>query len=658
MPLCTPSPSLRRVDSFLSTLRQRAGRRRWFLPATALCLTTLIGGCTDKTDRFYGTTKPRHGPDELWSNAGNEPEYIDPGKTSDAVGGELATNLFAGLVQFHPKTQAPLPDIAQSWTVHEGGRRYVFSLRETTWSDGVPLTAEDFVYSWRRVVDPATRAKYSSFLYPIVNAEAVNQRALRLSATDSDALERTVRASFPKDRVQRDGETTLLFGESGPDALGIALKQSAAAKLPGFAVHRVEANELGVKALSPHQLEVRLTTPIPYFLSLLAFYTMRPVPKHVVEKFKDKGADGQLWTRPKNIVSNGAYLLKEWKFRQYMWIEKNPRYWDAKNVQMKRVRLAMVENHNTTLNLYKAGELDTVGRSSLPAEFVDHLRGFEDHLSYPQLGTYFYWLNVKEPPMDNIHLRRALWMAIDRDSLTKFVTRGGQIPSPDVVPRGLAGYEGVGSKSFQPAAAKAELEQAGYSNPADVPTITLIYNTSEGHKQVAEAIQQMWKQHLGVRVEISNQEWKVYLKRLQGMDFQIARMGWIGDYADPFTFLELFSSANGNNHSNWKNAEYDALLRKANRTLDPKARLEVLREAELKLMSELPAIPIYTYARSEMLKPYVLGHFPNSQDMHPFKYMRIDERFYDGVPSTPAPNDPPAAAANPAGAVTLEKQTP
>lgn len=529
-----------------------------------LLLLVLGAGCRPAASEYVGTTMPLHGPDEFWINNGSEPEWLDPGRCSDGTGGEIISNTFAGLVQAHPATLEPRPEIATHWDVSADGRTYTFHLRPSTWSDGRPLTAHDFVWSFQRLVDPRTGSKY-----------ATNGAIF----THGDAI---------------------LRGEAPPTALG-------------------------VRALDDLTLEVELETPLPYFLSFLTFYSFMPIPRHALEALEARGLDPDLWTRPEHVVCNGPYRMVEWRFRQRMVFERNPRYWDADSVAIRRVRVAMVESATTALNMYTAGEFDWPGsNTALPAEFMDHLSGFKDFRLHPYLAVYFYWLNTQAPPLDDPRLRRALALAIDREALVRHVTRGGQVPTSDLVPDGLAGYRGLGSPIFAPDEARRLLREAGYASGADVPPITFIYNTSEGHKQIAEAIQQMWRKELGITVTLENQEWKVYLSNAQRHNFQMCRMGWIGDYADPYTFLELLSGACGNNHSNWTNDDYDRLLREANREADPARRLALFREAEALALAEQPLIPLYVYTRSQLVKPYVHGIEGNHLDRHPWKYIRIE----------------------------------
>ena len=552
---------MRKLQRGLSETFRTAGR------SIVLLMLVAAGGCGDANSPYVGTVRPRHGPNELWINNSSEPEWLDPSRCSDSTGGEIIWNTFEGLVQSHPETLEPLPAIAKRWQVSDDGRRYTFFLRPSQWSDGQPLTAHDFVFSFRRLVDPQTASKYASngFIFT--------------------------------------GGAEIARGKASPDSLG-------------------------VRAVDELTLEVELVDPLPYFLNFLSFYSFMPIPRHLLADLDRRGIDTDLWTRPEHVVCNGPYRMTEWQFRQRMVFAKNPRYWDAASVKLDRVRVAMVESATTALNMYTAGEFDWPGgNTSLPAEFLDHLSGYQDFHQHPYLAVYFYWINTQEPPLDDPLVRRALSLAVDREALVKHVTRGGQIASADLVPTGLAGYEGLGRPVHDPDAARRLLAEAGYPGGKGLPPVTVSFNTSEGHRQVAEALQAMWQQELGIEVELANQEWKVFLANAEQMNFQLCRMGWIGDYADPYTFLELLTSDCGNNHSNWSSPEYDRLLAEANRQADPAARLALLRQAEALALAEQPLIPLYVYTRSQLIKPYVRGIWGNHQDRHPWKYIWIDEAF-------------------------------
>ena len=613
-----------------------------------VALSIQLASCKSKDDaasKFFGTVKPRHGPQELWINNATEPEWLDPGRISGAVGGELAQNLFAGLVDWHPATLEPIGELATGYTVSDDGKIYTFALRESVWSDGVPVTAHDFEWSWKRVLDPKTLSKYASLLYFFENAKAFNQRALHVTgASDPAALRARVEAVAPVQAIETSsvGAFVYLGGEADTRAAS-AKAVIAALDGRGLSVKIAEASVVGVRAVDDLHLEVRLVDPLPFFISVLPFYTFLPVPRHVLERLEASGQNPDLWTRPEHLVTNGAYLLREWKFRQFMTFEKNPRYWDVASVRTPKVRISMVESYNTALNLYRAGEMDWIGsNANLPAEFMDHLRKFRDFHNDPKLAVYWYWMNTAKKPLDDRRVRRALSLAVDRAALAEHVLRGGQPPTANVVPDGLAGYDGLRSPIYDVARAQALLAEAGFPGGEGWPTISITYNTSESHKQIAEAIQQMWKKNLGISVEIENQEWKVYLKNLEAMGFDIGRLGWNGDYADPFTFLEIFTAASGNNHSNWSDPDYERLLTEANAARDPAERLALLRQAEAILVEEAPVMPLYVYTRPYMMKPYVKGLWGNFMDRHQWKYLWIDARWYDGLPATQVANDPPA----------------
>lgn len=624
-----------------------------------------LPGCGSEHEDYFGTVKPKHGPNELWFNNGAEPEWIDPSKCSDSNGGEIIFNTFAGLVEAHPKSLEPMPDIATHWDIRDGGRHYTFHLRPTKWSDGTPVTAHDFEYSFKRLLDHRTASKYATNGYIFKNGDIANQRAIVVTglpdgATPDDLSEWA--SGLPVKTPRVEGERGCLFvktvddlkaeQEEGPEPEAVdreavvtqlrerPLTVGGLTVTPEVTIATLDM--VAVKAVDDLTLEVELENPIPYFLRFLTFYSFMPIPQHLIERLEQDGKSPELWTRPEHIVCNGPYKMTEWKFRQYMIFEKNPEYWNLDSVKVDKIRLSMIESYNTALNMYKAGELDWPGSNTpLPNEFMEPMKQYKDFHYAPNLAVYFYWLNTKRPPLDNPKLRRALSLAINRQDLVDHVTQANQIPTQDLVPDGLAGYEGLNRPIFDPEAARRLLKEAGYESGEDVPEVTLTYNTSEGHKQIAEAIQQMWKQELGVTVTIENQEWNVYLKNTQMMNFQIGRMGWIGDYADPFTFLELLMEDCGNNHSNWSSQEYDNLLRESNQQTDPQTRLAMMREAEALAMEQQPMIPLYVYTTTQMIKPYVRGIWSNYQDRHPWKYIWIDEQYYEGVPETPQPSVPP-----------------
>ena len=501
--------------------------------------------------------RPFKTPDDgLVFAIGGDPETLDPAKARGVNEGKLIDNLFEGLLEHPLGGQVPVPGVAARWSISDDGLTYIFHLRrDARWSNGDPVTAEDFRYSWLRVLDPTFGAPYADMLFVIEGARAY------------------------------------YMGRNADQAT------------------------VGVKAVGPHTLEVRLAYVAPYFLELCSFQTFRPVHRATVERH------GGRWTRPENIVSNGAYILAEWAPGQRLEGRRNPHYWDQAAVALEMFRVLVVQENTTLVNLYEAGELDWTGGSDLPAIKMSTLSRRPDYHQDPYNGVYFYRFNVDHPALADARVRRALSFAVDRAAIAR-VMQGGVTGTGDFVPPS-AGYPPSGqSHAFEPEVAQHLLAQAGYPRGKGFPRMRLLYNTQENHKRIAEMIQQMWRRYLGVRVDLENREWKVYLANVKTRQYQVTRSGWIGDYHDPMTFLDLWTTGNGNNNTGWSDREYDALIERARRAGDPRVRFRLLSRAEKTLLTRGPVLPIYHYARSYLLNPAVRGFVPHRLDRHPIKYMR------------------------------------
>jgi oligopeptide transport system substrate-binding protein len=292
-----------------------------------------------------------------------EPENIDPGKSTEQAGATIVSNIFAGLTQAHPVTLAPLPDIADSWEVSEDGLRYVFHLRESRWSDGAPLTAADFQYAWQRVLDPRTGSRYASILFGLKHAALFNRRALcvrGVGGAGQAELRALLEPIAPIELLTLDAALDAAFIVVGGDerAREHLLQALHERTWQGrtLRVRAMDASQVGVHAQDERTLVVNLETPLPYFLRITKHPTALPVPRHVIERLQRQGKNEELWSRPENIVSNGAYVLSDAKFRQSMLLERNPHYWDAEHVKLSRIRIAMIENYNTTLKTAVAAE--------------------------------------------------------------------------------------------------------------------------------------------------------------------------------------------------------------------------------------------------------------------------------------------------------------
>ncbi len=500
-----------------------------------------------------------------------DPETFDTAKMSGAPEGRVAMQLFEGLLVPGPTTKGiqdssklVRPGVAKSYDVSEDGKTYTFHLRkDAKWSNGDPVTAQDFIYSWKRVLMPADKsgfaADYAAMMYIIKGAEAYNA------------------------------------GKS-------------------------EWKDVGVEAPDEHTIVVHLKYVTPYFPELAAFYTFFPVPQKVVEKYGDD------WTKPDHIVSNGAYILADYKPQQEILFKKNPHYWDKDNVKIAQAKARIITDRTAVTNAYRAGELHWSG-ASLPVSQISSFVSHPDYQRAPLLGTYYFKVNVsKDTPLANPKVRQALSMATDRDTLVNNVLKGLYKPATSYVPTSMAGYESTTKIEYNPRKAKELLKEAGYGKGGKpFPKITLLYNTDQNHKLVAETIQQQWKSNLGIDVELVNKEWKMYQQDIDNLNYEIARAGWIGDYNDPMTFLDMYETGNGNNDTGWSNAEYDKLLEQARQEPDHAKRTKILQQAEQLLVQKGPIIPIYFYTNNALVARRIKGFEPHNRDIHLLKYMSLPE---------------------------------
>lgn len=519
----------------------------------------LAFACRARTDTF-GPAEPPHDRDTVVVSNGTEPRSIDPGVASESSGIEIAQNCFEGLTAFDARSPlSPAPGMAERWDVEDGGRRYVFHLREATWSDGARVTAEDFAWSWRRALSPALASEYAYQLWFLKGAKSFNSGA----STDARAV--------------------------------------------------------GVHARDARTLVVELERPTPFFLFLTSFATLAPVPRQAVERF------GGLWTRPGNIVVNGPYKVVRWRLQDELVLERNERYWDAAHVRLRRVVALSNDNDPSVMNLYRTGDVDTTAPNSVPPLCaVPELRRHRDYSEYPFLSSYWYWFNVRRPPFDDVRVRRAFARAVDKRLLVGEVLHGVPRASWSVLPDlfgPACGYRPPLDEGdrFDPDGARALLEKAGFPGGRGFPVVRLMFNPSDQHRLIAEALQQMWKQELGVTVEIPNVEWKVMLDEMARGNFDLARSGWQADYPEPSTFLTVFQGGGGQNESGWASAEYDRTLADAMSEQDPSRRNALYSRCERILLDELPVLPLYTYARNDLSAPKLGGLEPNPMGFHLFK---------------------------------------
>jgi len=381
---------------------------------------------------------------------------------------------------------------------------------------------------------------------------------------------------------------------------------------------------VGIAAPDAHTLRITLAHPTPYFLSMLGQPVWFPVHLPTIEKNGPAAQRGNPWARPGTLVGNGPFTLVEWRVGQRIVAARSPTYWDA-----AAVRLREIDFYPFTVDAeeraFRAAQLHVT--DALPPVKIDAYRRASPSLLRidPLLGTYFYRLNIHRPYLSEVRIRQALSLAIDRRAIVEKILRGGQTPAGAFTPPGIGGYDPPAGLPTDFAEARRLLAVAGYPGGKGLPSLEILYNNSENHRLIAEAVQEMWRRELGLDVRLINEEEKVLLTARRTGDYQILRSDWIADYADASSFLNVWRSDSGNNYPGWANPDYDSLLFAAARTGEPAARNALLRKAEAILLSSLPIIPVYHYTHVFLIQPSVHGWYPNLLDHHPYKYVWLGE---------------------------------
>ena len=511
-------------------------------------------------------------------NLGTEVTTLDPGAVTGVPEGRVLRALFEGLVRRDPRTLQPRPAAAKAWEVGEAGTVYTFHLRAgARWSNGEALRAEDFEWSFRRLLEPQTAAPYAYLLWPVVGAREFNTGL----GADGEPAER-------------------------------------------------EWSGVGIRALDERTLRIELNEPSPHFLDVLAFYALMPVHRSSLEASRaGSSLRAQVdWLRPGRLVSNGPFVLAGRRINDRIRMAKNPHYWDADRVAFRTLDALVVSSPGTALDLYLAGEIDWLD-ATLPPELVPRLAMREDFHAAPYLATYFYRVNVSRPPLDDPRVRKALALAIDREAICAALLRAGQRPASSMVPwGGIGDYVAPRMEAGGGERARELLAEAGWHGPGarELRGIEIHYNTADVHRDIAEVVAAGWKRELGIEVRLRNQEWKVYLDTQSGLAYDVSRSSWIADYADPATFLEIFETGGENNRTGWSDARFDALLAGARAEPDPARRNARLAEAEALLLESLPAIPIYWYVTQNLVNPRLGGFHANAlNDPLPSSWYWMDD---------------------------------
>ena len=490
---------------------------------------------------------------------------FDPHLISGLPEINVASALFEGLVGEHPETGAPVPAVAERWETSADGLNWTFHLRANArWSNGEPVTAHDFVASIRRVLTKSLTADNAAMLFVLANAEAWYQGGVNDFAR--------VGAQAPDDRT----------------------------------------------------LRLTLAHPAPYLPSLLTHPIWYPVHLPTLEKNGGSTIRDTRWTEPATMVGNGPFVLKIAQRGQVIIADKSPTYWDAANVRLNSIHFHPAADVDGEERAFRAGQLHLT--EALPVAKVDSYRKEKSpalRIS-PFLDTYFYRLNTTRPGLDNPLVRRALSLAIDRRVITEKITRGGQQPATAFTPPGTGDYTPPSVLRTDLVEARRLLAEAGYPEGRGLPPMEITINTSGNHRVIAEAVQQMWRQ-LGVPVAVNNMEMASLFAKRRALDYSVMRAEWVADYADPKSFLDVFRGGSNNNHTGWNNLTYDAALHAADRTTDPAARHDLMKQAETVLLEELPIIPIYHFTTVRLVHPAVRGWHPLPLDRHPYKHVWLEE---------------------------------
>lgn len=495
---------------------------------------------------------------------GAEPASLDPHVVIAFTDFRVAATLFEGLTVLDERTSQPLPGVAERWEASADGLTYTFHLRANArWSNGDRVTAGDFAYAFRRMLTPALGAPYAYMLFPIKGAEAFN-----------------------------------------------------AGKIADFA-------GVGVSAPDDATLRIQLEQPTSYLPSLAAHLTWMPVHRATIEKFGRMEARDSAWTRPGNLVGNGAFVLQEWKPNARILVSKNPRYWDAARNRLEQVAFFPIEKTDAEDLAFRAGQLH-VTYTLPPSKISGYRQQVPSPLRIdPFLNSTYLNYNVAKPPLNSPQVRRALALAIDRSGIADRIFLGAARPAPSFVPPECGLYTPPAGQAGDYAAARALLAEAGFPGGKGLPVLPLQTANDDRSMRTAELLQGTWQRELGVRVSIEPMEQKTHFQALQGRDSMLSITGWTADYADPYTFLEILRTGNGNNWTNWSSRAYDSQLDQANLTRDPAARAALLQRAESLMLSETPVAPLVWVGNSFLIHPAVKNWPPAPLGMYRFQQVEL-----------------------------------
>jgi oligopeptide transport system substrate-binding protein len=506
------------------------------------------------------------------------------------------------------------------------------------------------LYSIRRLLDPLTFSRYSYQAWYIVNAKRYSLGGSQLSPGDAvevelvqpDGSPNTARGPLLHGKLirseiteaeKKDEDTAgrnrvYVVDVEGKEQRFQAAPKDFALKSGSERCRQVllDFRQVGIRVIDDRTLEIRLAARTPFFLDLTAFHALAPVNQKCLETYGFPE-----WTKPANIVTNGAYRLKARRLRDRIRLERSENYWDREHVRLKVIDALSIDNRTTSLNLYMTGMIDwvTVPPAEVLREFVKQTPKRNDFNPAPQLTTYYFLLNNTRPPLDDKRVRQALSQATDREEITRVATGAGEFPALSLVPTSMPHYKVQPCQPFNPKAARKLLAQAGYPDGKGFPKLEILYNNDQAHQAIAELLRKQWQNTLGITASLRSEEWASFQDSQQQLKFLVARRAWVGDYVDPNTYLDMFVTNGENNCTGFSNPQYDKLIADAAQEPDKAKRIEILQSAERLLMDELPIIPIYYYISRNVVRPRVRGFYNNLQDLHPLSALWIDPNVDD-----------------------------
>jgi len=532
---------------------------RYALTAVLAIYSLMFSGCSGGKTEVERATEAGI----LLINNGAEPRDLDPHVVTGMPENRVIKALLEGLAAEHPQdSDKVVPGMAERWESDPAKRVWTFYLREALWSNGDAVTAHDFVYAYSRILEPELGAPYASMLFRMEGAEAYSEGRL---------------ADF---------------------------------------------DEVGVKALDDRTLQITLDGPTPYFPLMLTHYTWFPVHRGTIEAHEAFARRGSGWTRPENYVGNGPFVLKEWLPNQRIIVEKSPTYWDAESVSLNGIEFFPVADRQTENRMFQTGQLHKT--NGIPFNLRDKYRAEQNPAlrEDPMFATGYLGINTLNGPLGDPRVREALSLALDRDQIIDKVTKNGEA-ARGFVPPHISGYPVADAVDYDPERGRALLAEAGYPGGEGIPELNFIIVNIDTSRIFAEIVQAMWREELGVEVEINNKEWQVLISEMDAGNFDIFLLSWIGDYMDPATFLKIMRTGDGNNRTGYSNAEYDALLAEANQAETLEHRYRLLAEAEQILMAEKPILPITWSRNMYLLDPEIKGWAPKALMDQSYKHVRL-----------------------------------